>query len=246
MDRSSVQRTMSRIHKVGIPYITRQLHLMDVWRTLYPLERDFTCLSAAYGTLSRIDYILASESLFPWILEAYIEPICLTDHALSWVRVALHIDRGPYRQWRFPSHRSQSAKFREALTASWVAYANDNKEHATNSPLLFWQAAKPVIIGNILSPTTQRDKKMWASYTKLQLNLTSAYTKFKDHPTLANKEAYLSWKLAFEALLTQLVAKYTFASRSRFHRYGNRSGRLLWSGNIGRKWNFQNPTIFLH
>lgn len=65
MDRSSTQRTMNRAPKVGIPYINKHLHLLDIWRALHPLERDFTCLSAAHATLSRIDYLLVSEALFP-------------------------------------------------------------------------------------------------------------------------------------------------------------------------------------
>lgn len=84
---------MGRAPTVGIPYIIKHLWLIDIWRSLHLLERDFTCLSAAHGTLSRIDHLLASESLFPRVLESCIEPICLSDHALCWIRVACRADR---------------------------------------------------------------------------------------------------------------------------------------------------------
>lgn len=65
------------------------------------------------------------------------------------------------------------------------------------------------------------------SYSELQTSLTSAYIKFKDSPTLSNKETYLSHKAAFDALLTQIESKYTFLAISKFHIFGNQSGKLL-------------------
>lgn len=158
---------------------------------LHPIERDYTCLSAAHGTLSRIDYLLISENLFPKILEAKIEPIFLSDHALCWFRMSLQIDRGTHRQWRFPSHLVDSLKFREALNASWETYAIDNEEHASSSPLLFWQAAKSVIRGNIMSYTTHSDKCTRELYRSMQQDLTSAYISFKDDPSPSNRTEYV-------------------------------------------------------
>lgn len=157
MDRAKVSRTMGKQQKVGIPYIMKNLHVIDVWRSLNPLEREYTCLSAAHGTLSRIDYLLVSETLFPRILETHIEPISLSDHALCWFKFSLQLDRGTHRQWRFPSHLSNSAKFWEALENSWLA---DNKHHTSTTPLLFWQAPKAVLRGNILSYTAHRDNTL--------------------------------------------------------------------------------------
>lgn len=119
MDRRDLRRSMSRTQKIGIPYILKQLHLLDVWRAMHPQERDFSCLSSAHASLSRINYILAPVSFFPRVQEGHIELICLSDQALCWVSTLLQIDRGPYRQWRFPSHLSQSVKFQEVLVTSW-------------------------------------------------------------------------------------------------------------------------------
>lgn len=81
--------------------------------------------------------------------------------------------------------------------------------------------------GNILFYTAHRDRTIRKSYSTLQSSLISAYVKFKDSPTPPNRESHLSQKSAFDALLTQIESKYTFISRSKFHRHGNRSGRLL-------------------
>lgn len=202
LDRSSAGTTCTRKPKVGIPYFIKHLHLMDIWRVLHPLDRYYTCLSAAHGSLSRIDHILTSDSLFPRILETEIEPICVSDHALCWLRVARSMERGPHRQWRFPSHLSQSVEFRAALRAAWVSYAADNVEHADNNPLMFWQASKSVLRGNILSFNAHRNKQLHNSFAEMQANLTSAYIKFKDSPSAARRETYQTCKTAFDALLS--------------------------------------------
>lgn len=226
LDRSSSCRK-ARIPRVGIQYMTKRLHLLDIWRTLHPLERDFTCLSAAHGTLSRIDHLLISDSLFSRVIETSIEPICISDHALCWVRIALNVERGTHRQWRFPSHLSNSVKFREMIVSSWQSYVDDNAEYSSHSPLMFWQASKAVLRGQILSYTTHRDKHIRKSFAEVQNQLSTAFVLFKDSPSLENKTSYLAHKAAFDALLAQMESKHTFHARARFHRLGNRPGKIL-------------------
>lgn len=225
MDRSA--HRSRTVPKVGIPYIARRLHLTDIWRSHHPLERDYTCLSAAHGTLSRIDYMLTSDSLFPRILDSEIEPISISDHALCWIKVARTVDRGPHKQWRFPAHLSQSDTFRKTVVEAWASYTEVNAECAASSPLLFWQASKAVIRGHILSYTAHKHKELNASFNTLQYALTEAYVKFKESPSPTTRDQYHSSKMAFEAILTQMEAKHTFLARARFHRLGNRSGKLL-------------------
>lgn len=226
LDRSSSVRH-ARPPRIGIPYLKKRLHLMDAWRTLHPLEREYTCLSAAHGTFSRIDHMLISESLFSRMIEASIEPICLSDHALCWIRLTRTIDRGPHKQWRFPSHFSNSVKFREMVTLAWSSYAANNADYCSSSPLVFWQASKSVLRGQIISYTAHRDKHIRKSFAEVQDRLTGAFVKFKDSPTLENKRSYLALKTNFDALLTQMESKHTFNTRANFHQLGNRPGKIL-------------------
>lgn len=65
-------------------------------------------------------------------------------------------------------------------------------------------ASKSVLRGNFLY-TAHRDRMLHESFSALQINLTSAYNKYKDSPTLAKKEGYQSHRRAFDALLAQMV-----------------------------------------
>lgn len=227
MDRSATVIRSPRTPKVGISHIAKQLNLIDVWRSSHPLERDYTCISAAHGSMSRIDYMLASASIFSRIMESNIEPVCLSDHAVCWIRIALSVDKGPYRQWRFPSHLTHSLKFREFLDNAWESYEQTNGATAESSPTLYWQTAKAVLRGDLISYCSRRDKIQKKDYLVAQVALTEAYQTYKASLTPQNRDNYLSKKLAFDTLISQMESKYTFASGSAFYRHGNRSGRLL-------------------
>lgn len=109
-----------------------------------------------------------------------------------WLHIALHTDKGPYWQWRFPLRLSQSMKFRVSLDASWESYAHDNVESTKTAPILFWKASKAVLRENILSYCAH-------SYMEQQATLTSAYQKCN---TPSNEE---SQKSAFDTMISQAV-----------------------------------------
>lgn len=94
MGKFSLTSRLLRFPKIGSPYIAKQLHLIGVWRASNPLERDFPCILAAHETMSRIDYVLPSEFMFSRILESHIEHVCVSDHAVCWIYVALKVDKG--------------------------------------------------------------------------------------------------------------------------------------------------------
>lgn len=58
-------------------------NLVDVWRELYPSAKQYTFCSPSHNTYTRIDYILASRSLFQSVFLADIGIRSLSDHA--WV-----------------------------------------------------------------------------------------------------------------------------------------------------------------
>lgn len=107
---------------------------------------------------------------------------------------------------------STSTKFWEILAANWENYTITNKEHASPSPILFWQAAKAVLKGDIISYTTHRHKQIRLQYQSIQQDLTRAFTNFKANPTPPNRSVYVAKKAAFDALLSHMEEKYTFAA----------------------------------
>ena len=58
-----------------------QLHLIDIYRTYYPKTINFTFLSGAHGTFSRIDHILGHKSSFGKFKKIEIIPVIFSEHS---------------------------------------------------------------------------------------------------------------------------------------------------------------------
>ena len=60
MDRSSKQKRKKEIQALNDT--VDQIDLIDIYRTFYPKVAEYTFLSSAHGTFSRIDHILGHKS----------------------------------------------------------------------------------------------------------------------------------------------------------------------------------------
>lgn len=67
----------------ALKQIKLQLHdllLHDTWRTLNPNTKDYTFFSPPHNRYSRIDYPLLTQKDLPFLLNATIEPMVVSDH----------------------------------------------------------------------------------------------------------------------------------------------------------------------
>lgn len=80
--RSSLQHTrLSRL--------LTEFALTDVWRWHNPSTRAYTCHSVGHHTMSRIDYVLVTNTLLPKVTGSGIAPRALSDHAPCWIMISL-------------------------------------------------------------------------------------------------------------------------------------------------------------
>lgn len=61
--------------------LSRLMEEIDVWRYRNPKEREYTCHSTSYATMSRIGHILVSKALLPKLSGAGFAPRALSDHS---------------------------------------------------------------------------------------------------------------------------------------------------------------------
>lgn len=79
--------------------LMNEFALVDTWRHTHPTDRAFSCFSASYNTMSRIDLILISQSLVPTLSGAGFSPRILSDHAPYWIEVKVSSPSFSYA-WR--------------------------------------------------------------------------------------------------------------------------------------------------
>lgn len=65
-----------------------ELGLVDVWRMRHPTTKMFSCHSATYDGLSKIDLGLGNQSILSFLADSHYEPRHISDHSPFWVGVA--------------------------------------------------------------------------------------------------------------------------------------------------------------
>ncbi|XP_030074184.1 cilia- and flagella-associated protein 251 [Microcaecilia unicolor] len=226
LDKSVSGNSTTYYNNRGLLKMSQLLDLTDVWRVLHPGMRDYTHLSRAHSTQSRIDYVLVSSQMFGEITKAEIGPYVISDHA--WVHVEWK-PRGQVQRdsrWQFPIEFYTDLVLKGRLQASWVDYATQNHEHQ-NDPVLFWEAAKAVLQGEIISHVhyvrITRDRQI----LRLSKQLCHARMRFGDTHAADDKQQVLDLQSALNELLHRRARKSHIYYRYMLYKHGNKAGKLL-------------------
>lgn len=163
----------------------QQLHdmgLLDAWRTLYPLTKDYTFYSRAHRTYSRLDYIFLSQSLLGDLQEAKIFPLSVSDHSLCAISMSWNTNTSVPRRWYFPTaltrDKESCTKLREAITE----FFNFNKPDAT-SDFTTWDAFKAAFRGTGISLNSALNAHRIKEREALETELSSTEQAHKLNPT---------------------------------------------------------------
>ena len=92
MDRSTKQKINKETQTLNDR--TVQLDLIDIYRAFHPKTINFTFLSSAHGTFSRIDHILGHKSSLGKFKKFEIFPVIFSDH--NSIRLDLNYKKNNY------------------------------------------------------------------------------------------------------------------------------------------------------
>lgn len=133
-----------------------QTKLTYIWRYHHPIERKYTYYSHPHEIFSRIDdYFLGTHNTLTVTDASDIKKIAISDHAPITLTLRGPTNQAGVRTWRFPSNLQKHPDFSKYLQSAWTEYQTINKMHIDN-PILFWEAAKAVLRGNIIYTTAHR------------------------------------------------------------------------------------------
>lgn len=95
-------RDLDRMHasgpqQHGLSHWASAFHMTDVWRHFHPSDREYTCLSTTYQSMSRIDLAFASPAMLKRVISTEILSRGISDHLSVTIRTS-HVEGG--RVWR--------------------------------------------------------------------------------------------------------------------------------------------------
>ncbi len=73
---------------------------MDVWRSLHPLDKEYSFYSAVHKSHSRIDLFVIDSKLLQLVKAVEYHSRLISDHSPLSLDLDLRVDRGSY-SWRF-------------------------------------------------------------------------------------------------------------------------------------------------
>ncbi|XP_053571620.1 chondroitin sulfate proteoglycan 5 [Bombina bombina] len=206
--------------------IIRNLRIRDIWRVQNPDSSEFTCLSMAHKTLSRIDLFLLDERLVKQGVTAGILPICKSDHAPIFLDFQLRDFSSDRRRFLFPKFLASDYKFKNWLNLKFEEYSHFNHQHLNQSEL-FWETAKAVLRGEILAYSISRTKSYKLREKEVVKAVTNAYNRYLLHRSAQNWTRYAQAKKERDTFLIHRTTQKELKFQAKMYRYGNKSGKLL-------------------
>lgn len=208
-----------------IKQFMNDLKLTDIWRTLNPQSKSYSCYSATFQTYSRIDYFLISTNLIPKIKSCSYDNIAISDHApCKLVYRDDDITCDPPR-WRFQHKWLQDEEFIKFIGNQIDEYFLINKNQTSAG--IRWDAFKAFLRGQIISYTGRNAKNAKQELKRLENNINKAQEKvFQNNDPVTAKELLLL-RAEYEKQSSFKAASSLLRLKQSFYEQGDRAGKLL-------------------
>lgn len=146
MDTTSLKRNKGQLTRF-INISLEEMGMVDVWRSLHPLLKDFTHYSAAHKVHSRIDYFLMYQSDSFRVKECEIWAADVSDHNPLYLKININS-----RKRRLNVGISNNEQRKEKVKAEIKRYIEENNNGEVD-PTILWDAMKAVIRGKLKAET---------------------------------------------------------------------------------------------
>lgn len=131
--------------------------IVDVWRNLYPNQKDFSFFSPVHNTHS-IDMFLVPLDM----MECSYLAATFSDHnpiKLSWMS---DTQQPTARRWRFKNYMLKDLEFISYMTTNIAIFLEANSNSSSHANI--WDALKAYMRGHIFSYSAHKAKQMRETY----------------------------------------------------------------------------------
>lgn len=180
-------------HKAPSPDAKKFTHtlqsrdLVDIWRELHPIGRDYTHYSHPHHSHSRIDHMFVLRKHLPLVVSASILAAPWTDHDPVLVICHSLLSKPQYSPWTMNDLLLSFKEVLTDITQASVEYFRLNAGSAS-SEVTLWKAYKAVLRGHIIQLAAKHKRQRIAMRYSLEACLDSLSTIFKQSPTPANRK----------------------------------------------------------
>ena len=224
LDTTSTNRNKKQINKY-INTMMSELGIIDVWRELHPLERDYTHYSDPHQMYSRIDLYLMNKGEIHRVKECKIGVTDLSDHSAVYLTIHLN-NRKKNTVWRLNVGVLNNTSVVEETKVDINKYKEENNNGEVE-PTIVWDAMKAVIRGRFIAHTTHLKKARLEIYQKKIGKLKGLEQQHKLTRESETLKQIKETRKEIDTMLLAEVEKKTRFLKQTYYEGGSRATRML-------------------
>uniref|UniRef100_A0A3Q2QE32 exodeoxyribonuclease III n=1 Tax=Fundulus heteroclitus TaxID=8078 RepID=A0A3Q2QE32_FUNHE len=203
----------------------KDIGIIDVWRNIYPNQRDFSFFSPKHNTHSRIDTFLVPQHMKAAVMECSYLAATLSDHnpiRLSWM---IDSPQPTTRRWRFKNHMLKDPEFISYMTTKIEIFIDANSNSFSHANI--WEALKAYMRGHILSYSAHKRKEQLARQLEIENNIKLLENQFYCTKPTETSNDLKSARTALQNLIMHKAEKDILFAKQRLFESANRPNLYL-------------------
>uniref|UniRef100_A0A8C7WYM9 Reverse transcriptase domain-containing protein n=1 Tax=Oryzias sinensis TaxID=183150 RepID=A0A8C7WYM9_9TELE len=202
-----------------------EMGVIDVWREIHPLEKDYTHYSGSHSVYSRIDYFLMNTWDKYRVKACEIGTTNVSDH--SPVFLTINIDRKKINTlWRLNIGILNKETVKEQIKNTIKRFIEENDNGEVN-PNILWDTLKAVLRGNLIAITSAQNKEKKDKYNQKVAILNNLEKQHKQSQSQTILQQIKTLRTEINDILSEEIEKKTRFVRQMYHDSGPKANKLL-------------------
>lgn len=180
LDRFPVRSLSESMVKSRLCQFLDEVGLLDLWRVRNPGVLQYSCYSASYAALSRIDLVLGNDRALQITEKIIYWPRGISDHS----PVVLILNLGgnkPPKEWKITLYWFELIKNPDGVLPKMREFIEINEE--TVPPAVMWDALKAFLRGVLLQQMATFNKETRSGEEKILREVLEAENNYTEDPT---------------------------------------------------------------
>ena len=204
--------------------IQNKFNLIDVWRKMYPLGKQFTWRKLSLGIYSRLDYWLISSSLYCTVQTTDIRPAIKCDHCAVSLRLRTEGDKKGKGLWKFNNSLLCDIDFKNKVKGVIQNAASSYNQMNARTK---WDMCKIKVREFAMKFSKERNRKNSKLYKTMYDEYTEVCRKVDNSRTKKDIERMMELKKEIEKWHTHLCKGAFIRSRERWMEQGEKSTKYF-------------------
>lgn len=202
-----------------------EVGIIDIWRDVHPLDKDYTYYSGSHRIYSRIDYFLINTCDRNRVRVCEIGTMTVSDH--SPVFLTINIDnKNKNSLWRLNIGMLNNEKVKEQIKLIIERFIKENDNGEVN-PNILWDTLKAVLRGNLIAISSAQNKEKREKYKQKMMHLTNLEKLHKKSQSQSILQQIKVARAEINDILNEEIEKKMRFLRQSYHDSGPKAMKLL-------------------